>query len=177
MREPPDQNAVMDPGSSPRGGSFGGDRRRTRRPLAGDEEVLVKVETEIEASGVEKMEKVVDEVEASSPGAAGVEVAAWPCTLRPQPLSAALTRRLYLSRKGGGRATKLVPGESVLGEKRVSSSEGDEKTEYRAWNPFHSKLGAAILGCVDHIHIRPGALRQPQVPLSLTSPMWSGLCS
>lgn len=44
--------------------------------MAGDEEVLVKVETEIEASGVEEMEKVVDEVEASSPGAAGVEVAA-----------------------------------------------------------------------------------------------------
>lgn len=81
----------------------------------------------------------------------------WPRTLRPQPLSAPLTRRLYLSRKGGGRATKLVPGESVLGEKRVSSSEGDEKIEYRAWNPFHSKLTAAILGCVDHIHIRLGA--------------------
>lgn len=45
----------------------------------------------------------------------------------------------------------------MLGEKRVSSSEGDEKTEYRAWNPFHSMLAAAIPGCIDHIHIRPGA--------------------
>ncbi|KAM5236356.1 rRNA 2'-O-methyltransferase fibrillarin [Ctenodactylus gundi] len=51
----------------------------------------------------------------------------------------------------------LVPGESVYGEKRVSISEGDDKIEYRAWNPFRSKLAAAILGGVDHIHIKPGA--------------------
>ncbi|OWK15729.1 FBL [Cervus elaphus hippelaphus] len=47
----------------------------------------------------------------------------------------------------------LVPGESVYGEKR----EGDDKIEYRAWNPFRSKLAAAILGGVDQIHIKPGA--------------------
>jgi len=29
--------------------------------------------------------------------------------------------------------------------------------EYRAWNPFRSKLAAAILGGIDQIHIRPGA--------------------
>ncbi|XP_054436819.1 rRNA 2'-O-methyltransferase fibrillarin [Pteronotus mesoamericanus] len=51
----------------------------------------------------------------------------------------------------------LVPGESVYGEKRVSISEGDDKVEYRAWNPFRSKLAAAILGGVDQIHIKPGA--------------------
>ncbi|XP_005414141.1 PREDICTED: rRNA 2'-O-methyltransferase fibrillarin [Chinchilla lanigera] len=51
----------------------------------------------------------------------------------------------------------LVPGESVYGEKRVSVSEGDDKIEYRAWNPFRSKLAAAILGGVDQIHIKPGA--------------------
>lgn len=28
--------------------------------------------------------------------------------------------------------------------------------EYRAWNPFRSKLAAAILGGVDQIHIKPG---------------------
>lgn len=39
--------------------------------MAGDEEALVKVEMEVEASGVEEMEKVMDEVEASSLGAAG----------------------------------------------------------------------------------------------------------
>ncbi|KAM6153298.1 rRNA 2'-O-methyltransferase fibrillarin [Erethizon dorsatum] len=51
----------------------------------------------------------------------------------------------------------LVPGESVYGEKRVSISDGDDKIEYRAWNPFRSKLAAAILGGVDQIHIKPGA--------------------
>uniref|UniRef100_A0A2K5DR33 Fibrillarin n=1 Tax=Aotus nancymaae TaxID=37293 RepID=A0A2K5DR33_AOTNA len=51
----------------------------------------------------------------------------------------------------------LVPGESVYGEKRVSIPEGDDKVEYRAWNPFRSKLAAAILGGVDQIHIKPGA--------------------
>lgn len=28
--------------------------------------------------------------------------------------------------------------------------------EYRAWNPFRSKLAAAILGGIDQIHIKPG---------------------
>ncbi|XP_049643190.1 rRNA 2'-O-methyltransferase fibrillarin [Suncus etruscus] len=50
----------------------------------------------------------------------------------------------------------LVPGESVYGEKRVSIAEGEDKIEYRAWNPFRSKLAAAILGGVDQIHIKPG---------------------
>ena len=37
-------------------------------------------------------------------------------------------------------------------------NEGDEgKTEYRVWNPFRSKLVAAILGGVDKIHIKPGS--------------------
>ncbi|XP_053908579.1 rRNA 2'-O-methyltransferase fibrillarin [Cuculus canorus] len=51
----------------------------------------------------------------------------------------------------------LVPGESVYGEKRISVEDGDTKVEYRAWNPFRSKLAAAILGGIDQIHIRPGA--------------------
>ena len=29
--------------------------------------------------------------------------------------------------------------------------------EYRAWNPFRSKLAAAILGGVDNIHMKPGS--------------------
>ena len=29
--------------------------------------------------------------------------------------------------------------------------------EYRVWNPFRSKLAAAILGGVDNIHIGPGS--------------------
>lgn len=39
----------------------------------------------------------------------------------------------------------------------LSVQEGDDKIEYRAWNPFRSKLAAAILGGVDQIHIKPGA--------------------
>ncbi|KAM4633731.1 rRNA 2'-O-methyltransferase fibrillarin [Polymixia lowei] len=51
----------------------------------------------------------------------------------------------------------MVLGESVYGEKRISVEEGETKIEYRAWNPFRSKLAAAILGGVDQIHIKPGA--------------------
>ncbi|KAM6100829.1 rRNA 2'-O-methyltransferase fibrillarin-like [Pterocles gutturalis] len=51
----------------------------------------------------------------------------------------------------------LVPGESVYGEKRIAVEDGDTKVEYRAWNPFRSKLAAAILGGIDQIHIRPGS--------------------
>ncbi|XP_024917019.1 rRNA 2'-O-methyltransferase fibrillarin [Cynoglossus semilaevis] len=50
----------------------------------------------------------------------------------------------------------MVVGESVYGEKRISVEEGETKIEYRAWNPFRSKLAAAILGGVDQIHIKPG---------------------
>lgn len=53
----------------------------------------------------------------------------------------------------------MVPGESVYGEKRVSvddSMKEGEKIEYRVWNPFRSKLAAAILGGVDQIHMPPG---------------------
>ena len=51
----------------------------------------------------------------------------------------------------------MVPGESVYGEKRVSvEQEGGDKTEYRVWNPFRSKLAAAVLAGVDNIYIKPG---------------------
>ncbi|KAK3740567.1 hypothetical protein QZH41_014962 [Actinostola sp. cb2023] len=32
-----------------------------------------------------------------------------------------------------------------------------EKIEYRVWNPFRSKLAAAILGGIDKIHMSPGS--------------------
>ena len=39
-----------------------------------------------------------------------------------------------------------------------SQGEGEEgKIEYRVWNPFRSKLAAAIVGGVDKIHIKPGS--------------------
>lgn len=52
----------------------------------------------------------------------------------------------------------LVPGDTVYNEKKISvDGENGEKIEYRVWNPFRSKLAAAILGGVDQIHIKPGA--------------------
>jgi rRNA 2'-O-methyltransferase fibrillarin len=55
-----------------------------------------------------------------------------------------------------------TPGKSVYGEKRISvdvaGADGEtKKVEYRVWNPFRSKIAAAILGGVDNIHIKPGA--------------------
>jgi rRNA 2'-O-methyltransferase fibrillarin len=56
-----------------------------------------------------------------------------------------------------------TPGKDVYGEKRISvdgpaGPDGTPvKLEYRVWNPFRSKLAAAILGGVDNIYIRPGA--------------------
>uniref|UniRef100_A0A7N0UZC1 Fibrillarin n=1 Tax=Kalanchoe fedtschenkoi TaxID=63787 RepID=A0A7N0UZC1_KALFE len=40
---------------------------------------------------------------------------------------------------------------------RFNENEDGTKTEYRVWNPFRSKLAAAILGGVDNIWIKPGA--------------------
>jgi rRNA 2'-O-methyltransferase fibrillarin len=54
----------------------------------------------------------------------------------------------------------MVPGESVYGEKRISvddPSEEGKKIEYRVWNPFRSKIAAAVLGGVDNIWVKPGA--------------------
>jgi len=51
----------------------------------------------------------------------------------------------------------MTPGISVYSEKRVSVDSGENKVEYRVWNPFRSKLAAAILGGVEAIHIKPGA--------------------
>ncbi|XP_010940562.1 rRNA 2'-O-methyltransferase fibrillarin 1 [Elaeis guineensis] len=52
----------------------------------------------------------------------------------------------------------LVAGESVYGEKRISvQNEDGTKVEYRIWNPFRSKLAAAIIGGVDSIWMGPGS--------------------
>ncbi|KAL3937624.1 MAG: hypothetical protein SGARI_002052 [Bacillariaceae sp.] len=57
-----------------------------------------------------------------------------------------------------------TPGVAVYGEKRISvetpsSTPGGvpDKTEYRVWNPFRSKIAAAVLGGVDNIWIKPGS--------------------
>ncbi len=54
----------------------------------------------------------------------------------------------------------LVPGVSVYGEKRVECGTGtgaDEKKEYRVWNPYRSKLAAAIYNGVESIWMPPGS--------------------
>lgn len=52
----------------------------------------------------------------------------------------------------------LVPGEAVYNEKRISvQNEDGTKVEYRVWNPFRSKIAAAILGGVDNIWMKPGS--------------------
>lgn len=45
---------------------------------------------------------------------------------------------------------RCLPAPSTL-------QEGGDKIEYRVWNPFRSKLAAAVLAGVDNIHIKPGA--------------------
>ncbi|GAB0133176.1 Small subunit processome complex component [Epichloe bromicola] len=69
--------------------------------------------------------------------------------------------------KEDGIATRnLTPGDSVYGEKRISVDEtvkNDDgtstttKVEYRMWNPFRSKLCAAIAGGADNIYMKPGS--------------------
>lgn len=68
---------------------------------------------------------------------------------------------VFLSRaKDDALVTKnMVPGESVYGEKRLvaESDDGEQKIEYRVWNPFRSKLGAGIVGGLRAMPIQPGS--------------------
>lgn len=46
----------------------------------------------------------------------------------------------------------LVPGETVDNEKRISVQNEDRtNVEYRVWNPYRSKLAAAINNGIDNI--------------------------
>lgn len=61
----------------------------------------------------------------------------------------------------GGKDDALVTrnldvGNSVYGEKRISVEVGDQKVEYRVWNPFRSKLASAIVAGVENTFIHPG---------------------
>ena len=47
----------------------------------------------------------------------------------------------------------LVPGESVYGEKRISTEVNGEKIEYRIWNPFRSKIAAAVVGGISWLEL------------------------
>ena len=62
---------------------------------------------------------------------------------------------MFISRgKEDALCTKnMVLGESVYGEKRIATEDETGKLEYRVWNPFRSKLAAAILGRFDNIFV------------------------
>jgi len=52
----------------------------------------------------------------------------------------------------------LTPGESVYNEKRIAvTDDNGDKTEYRVWNPYRSKLAATILGGIEDLQVKPGA--------------------
>lgn len=51
----------------------------------------------------------------------------------------------------------ILPGSTVYGEKRILAGPDDSRVEYRAWNPFRSKIAAGILAGLENIHIYPGA--------------------
>lgn len=62
--------------------------------------------------------------------------------------------------KADALATKnLVPGISVYAEKRVGGvlPGATESCEFRTWNPYRSKLAAAIYGGVEQIYMKPGS--------------------
>ena len=52
---------------------------------------------------------------------------------------------------------KDLPSNGSAPAAENGSTPAATKTEYRVWNPFRSKLAAAILGGVDKIHIAPGS--------------------
>lgn len=86
-------------------------------------------------------------------GGAGAKVVVEPHMLHPG---------VFISK---GKADSLctlnmVPGISVYGEKRIelgATQGGDEKKEYRLWNPYRSKLASAIYAGVSSIHMGPGS--------------------
>lgn len=53
----------------------------------------------------------------------------------------------------------LVPGHTVYGEKKVvvEGETPDQKKEYRQWNPYRSKIGAAVVSGVKNFDIAPGS--------------------
>ena len=66
---------------------------------------------------------------------------------------------VYISRGDSDQilTLSLVPGESVYGEKRTTVEVGTDKVEYRAWNPYRSKIGAVLQGGSDLLGFGPGS--------------------
>jgi len=54
---------------------------------------------------------------------------------------------------------RVLPLERVfITKKKIAvTDDNGEKTEYRVWNPYRSKLAATILGGVDSLEVKPGA--------------------
>jgi rRNA 2'-O-methyltransferase fibrillarin len=82
-------------------------------------------------------------------------------------LTSFLSAGIFVSRgKEDHLLTRSVaPVVEVYGEKRISADETTKdaagatittKVEYRIWNPFRSKLAAAVIGGIDNIFIAPG---------------------
>ena len=79
-------------------------------------------------------------------------------------MSLTVTLAFLAKGKDDALVSYSTPGKSVYGEKRISVEvpvaggvDGQkQKVEYRVWNPFRSKIAAAILGGVDNIWIGPG---------------------
>ena len=66
---------------------------------------------------------------------------------------------VFIGRSGRGDVIlteSVAPGEAVYGEKRIPVEKNGEKIEYRIWNPFRSKLGAAIVNGIAEVPIKPG---------------------
>lgn len=51
----------------------------------------------------------------------------------------------------------LVPGKTVYNEKLITVDGQNGTTEYREWNPYRSKIGAALLVGLENFGICPGA--------------------
>ena len=66
---------------------------------------------------------------------------------------------VFLARgdKDGILTRNLVPGDKVYNEKLVTVEDEGGKIEYRCWNPFRSKLAAAIMGGIGNIHMKRGS--------------------
>jgi len=71
---------------------------------------------------------------------------------------------LFIHKKGkdDNLATlSSAPGKSVYSEKRISDtmpgSSSTEKSEFRIWNPYRSKLGASVVNGIKEIYMKPGS--------------------
>ncbi|CAG2112911.1 unnamed protein product, partial [Medioppia subpectinata] len=58
----------------------------------------------------------------------------------------------------------MIPGTSVYNEKRLTVEKNGEKTEYRFWNCFRSKLAAGIVCGLEFMSIKSGTTPLVLIP-------------